>query len=314
MTNKLPQIWEIPLAFLSFCFYKIMKLAIGSLYTIYLAFNQKKASQWRIISQEILDSALSMPVLMTKGPRWNTHAIIGTLGPFKVKKSLAINRKIADSSAGSWIMVIYNFPNYKTIANLNSFNSSKTDEWQKIELENGSYTIALRYYNWSEQIYLPSIQVDGIQIVNQLEVDRSINSFYSRLIQRKNWFYLALHYYIFTILTWRKTLPESFVKREFLPVGAPDTEFLYGKLEQNNCLEIEVNKKLLNDYQIYLTVYDRASLPLFWSQIESEKHRTSAIENNGYYLIRMREKTHKTDNKKALPRQIKITANKTEQI
>ncbi|MGF1488509.1 MAG: DUF6208 family protein [Prochloraceae cyanobacterium] len=314
MTNKLMPVLEIPLAFLSFCFYKIMKLAIGFLYTIYMALNRAKAGQWRVISQELIDSTLSLPVLMTKGPRWNTHAIIGTLGPFKVTKSLAINREIASSSAGSWIMVVYNFPYYKTIANLTSFDSSKNPEWQEIELEPGSYTLGLRYYNWGEKIFLPSIKVDGVQIVDKFEVDRNINDFYQNIIQRKNWFYSALHYYIFTILTWRKILPESFVKKEFLPVGAPDTEFLYGKLERDNYLEIQASKQILENYQIYFTIYDRSSLPLFWQQIKTEKYLTKSLENNGYYLIRMRSKKAKIDEENNLEQQIKITEKTTEKI
>ena len=314
MIDKLQQILEIPLAFLSFCFYKIMKLAIGFLYTIYLRFNQEKASQWRVISQKLIDTTLSMPVLMTKGPRWNTHAIIGTLGPFKVAKYLEINREIADSSAGSWIMVIYDFPNYKTITNLTSFKSFQSETWQKIELESGKYTIGLRYYDRAETIYLPSIKVDGIQIVDEIEVDRNVNDFYKQIIKRKNWFYSALHYYIFTILKWRKILPESFVKKEFLPVGAPDTEFLYGKLEQNNRLEIELPRDILEKYQAYLTVYDRASLPLFWHKIESEKYITESIEQKGYYLIRMRQKKPGIENKHNIEQQITITENQTEPV
>ena len=77
--KQLILVWEIPLALLSLLFYKVMKFIIGNLFTIYLAVNKNKASQWRVLSQETLDSALSLPVLMTKGPRWNTHARINCL-------------------------------------------------------------------------------------------------------------------------------------------------------------------------------------------------------------------------------------------
>ena len=80
--------------------------------------NKKKASQWRVLSQKMIDAPLILPVLMTKGPRWNTHAVIGTLGPFKVAEAIAINVATANKSSGSWIAVVYSFPSYKTITSI----------------------------------------------------------------------------------------------------------------------------------------------------------------------------------------------------
>ena len=79
---------------MSFIFNKITKFIVGNLYTAYLAINKKQASTWRVLSAETLKSPLSLPVLMTKAPRWNNHAIIGTLGPFKVEDSLGVNLDI----------------------------------------------------------------------------------------------------------------------------------------------------------------------------------------------------------------------------
>lgn len=287
--NKFFFIWEIPLALLSFLFYKIMKFAIGNIFTVYLALNKEKASQWRLLSAETLQSPLSLPVLMTKGPRWNTHAIIGTLGPFSVKKSIALDLKSANNSSKSWIAVIYSFPSYKTITSL-KYNENKLEEkWESLSLEPGKYTIGLRYYNWCEEIYLPSIQVDGEKFVDSQFVPHNINNFYHDLIKEKNGFYSSLHYYIFTILKLRKQLPESFVKSEFLPVGAPDTTFFFDYLEKGKTLTVEVKPSILDNYELYFTTYDRSSLPISWCQIKSAKF-TENIKYNGFYLIRVRQK------------------------
>ena len=112
--------WEILLALLSFVFYKVMKFIIGNIYTLYLIINKKPASQWRVLSQKTINAPLVLPVLMTKAPRWNTHAVIGTLGPFAVKESIAFNIETANNSARSWIAVVYNFPGYRTITSLES--------------------------------------------------------------------------------------------------------------------------------------------------------------------------------------------------
>lgn len=290
--NKLSLIWEIPLAILSFLFYKAMKFLIGNLYTIYLAINKKKTSQWRILSAETLKSALSLPVLMTKGPRWNTHAIIGTLGPFSVKESIAIDTESANNSASSWIAVIYNFPSYETIASLESEKINVNNQWEFLNLKSGRYSIGLRYYNCFDKIIFSAIQVDKQDFVSPTPVSSDINNFYYELIKKKNWFYLALHYYIFTILRLRKWLPESFIRNEYLPVGATATEFFYDYLITGQTLQLEIDSLIVKNYDIYLTVYDRSSLPLFWSRVEQEKYTTQPIPNNGFYLIRVRPKPH----------------------
>lgn len=288
--NKLIFLWEIPLAILSFFFYKAMKFFIGNLYTIYLAVNKEKSSQWRVLSAETLKTALSLPVLMTKGPRWNTHAIIGTLGPFAVKESIAIDLESANNSARSWIAVIYSFPGYETIASLESDKINAQDQWVSLSVKPGKYSIGLRYYERFDTINLPAIKVDKEEFVSPCPVAADVNNFYYDLIKKKNWFYSSLHYYIFTILRLRKYLPETFVRNEYLPVGAPDTEFFYGYLIKGRSLQLNFSPDIIENSHIYLTVYDRSSLPLFWERIESEKHLTEPIKSNGYYLIRIRPK------------------------
>jgi hypothetical protein len=288
--NRFVFIWEIPLAILSFFFYKAMKFFIGNLYTLYLTINKEKTSQWRVLSAETLKTALSLPVLMTKGPRWNTHAIIGTLGPFAVKESIAIDLESANNSARSWIAVIYSFPSYETIASLESDKINTQDKWISLSVKPGKYSIGLRYYERYETINLPAIQVDKEEFVSACSVGADVNDFYYDLIKKKNWFYSSLHYYIFTILRLRKSLPETFVRNEYLPVGAPDTEFLYGYLIKGRSLQLNFSSETIENCHIYLTVYDRSSIPLFWERIEAEKHITKPIESNGYYLIRIRPK------------------------
>ena len=292
MTNeKLSLIWEIPLAFLSFLFFKAMKFVIGNLFTVYLSLNKEKASQWRVLSEETLKFSLALPVLMTKGPRWNTHAIIGTLGPLTVKQSIALDLESMGKSAQSWVGAIYSFPEYKTVASLSSRSSDLGVQWQPLTLQPGKYTIGLRYYNWSNQVTLPGVKVDGEEKIAFQFIPSDINNFYCDLIKRKNWFYLWLHYYIYTILRLRKWLPESFVRREYLPVGAPDTKFFYGYLRRGQSLQVEVSSLILCNCDLYLTLYDRSSLPVSWCQLKEEKQIIQAIDNNGFYLIRVRPKS-----------------------
>ncbi|BAQ65820.1 DUF6208 family protein [Geminocystis sp. NIES-3709] len=279
---------DILLAFLSFIFAKINKLFIGNLYTLYLIFNKKKSKQWRVIDNDLVASSLNLGVLMTKAPRWNTHAIIGTLGPFSVNNSLSIDLKSGNNSCESWIAIFYNFPDYQTITTIESNQVNKEEDWHSINLKKGKYTIGLRYYNYFDRLILPAVKIDGETITFEQEIPKDSNRFYETLINRKNFYFLAIHYYIYTIFKYRKYLSESFVKNEFLPVGATDTEFFYDYLDKGESLIIEVDEFTLKTYDIYITVYDRCSLPISFFKLCELKQNTMAIKNKGYYLIRVR--------------------------
>lgn len=279
---------EIPLALLSFIFYKIMKILIGIIFTVYLAVNKEKASQWRFFSQKMISAPLILPVLMTKGPRWNTHAVIGTLGPFKVEQEFALDLDSANNSAASWIAVVYSFPSYKTITSLESNKISAQEKWHSVSLKPGKYTLGIRYYNRAGKLQLPAIKVDGENFVDSQIMPSDVNSFYQDLINSKNWFYSSLHYYIFTILKLRNILPESFIRGEYLPVGAPDTFFAYNYLDKQQQLELNIEPEIVDRCNIYFTLYDRSSLPLSWEQIKVTKYNLAAPQGDSYYLLRIR--------------------------
>ncbi|WP_069789683.1 DUF6208 family protein [Cyanobacterium sp. IPPAS B-1200] len=279
---------EIPLAISSFIFAKVNKFLIGNLYTIYLKVNQKKANQWRVIDNQLVSSPINMGVLMTKAPRWNTHAIIGTLGPFFVEDELSLEVASANASAKSWFAIFYDFPNYNTIDTIASKVDNQGKKWQSIKLKKGKYTIGLRYYNYGDKLTLPAVKIDRKEFTSSKEIPNDSNEFYHSIISKKNWYFLAIHYYIYTVLSLRKYLPESFVKYEFLPVGAIDTKFYYDALDKGEILTIEVNQNTLNKYGIYITIYDRTSLPIQWFQLKDLTEKTKPVTNKGYYLIRVR--------------------------
>lgn len=287
---KIWLLWEIPLALLSFLFNKVMKLVIGILFTVYLAINKKKASQWRVLSQKMINAPLILPVLMTKGPRWNTHAVIGTLGPFRVAEAIAIDLDTANKSSRSWIAVVYSFPGYRTVASVESERIDSDSSWHTIKLPAGKYSLGVRYYNRTEIINYPAIKVEDRLFVEAYNVSQDINSYYDNLIEAKNWFYSSLHYYIFTILKLRQYLPDSFVRREYLPVGAPATYFAYNYLDRHQSLQVEIEPEIVEQFDIYFTLYDRSSLPLTWCIITATEYILTPQATQGYFLLRIRPK------------------------
>ncbi|OKH17075.1 DUF6208 family protein [[Limnothrix rosea] IAM M-220] len=278
---------EVPLAILSFGFYKVSKFTIGKLYTLYLSRNTEQSKTWRIISENLLKKPLSLSVLMTKAPRWNTHAMIGTLGPISVESELIINLDTIRSSTESWVGCIYDFPSYKTVTNFESLTDDPGQSTLKIKLPKGKYTVGLRYYHAKENIIYPVVTTDADIHVPPLKIESDNNDFYKTLASKKNWYFSWLHYYVFTILQLRHLLPESFVKYEFLPVGATDTQFFFGALKPDENLQIDIAEFCRSNYRYYLTFYNRASFPLCSQKLEGNTV-ISALGEEVYYLIRMR--------------------------
>ncbi|NEP76565.1 DUF6208 family protein [Okeania sp. SIO2G5] len=283
-------VWELPLAIASWLFFRVMRFIIGNLYTLFLLINREKSQQWRVFSPEVLNAVLSLPVLMTKGPRWNTHAVIGTAGPIKVEKRLSLNLQTIQSSAGSWTAAVYSYPGYRTVGNLGSLQvKDGSAEWESIDLSSGYYTIGLRYYDRQPTFTMPVVQADGVEVIPAQAVDPVVNQVYETLKERDNWFYRSLHYYVYTILRLRQWLPAGWVRREFLPVGAPETRFEYGAIAHQQSLNISLHPTLIGQYNIYLTRYNRASFPLDWMQLREATY-DQPMQEDGFYLLRIRPK------------------------
>lgn len=288
--NKQPQMnkIEIPLAALSWGFYKTNKLIISQIYGAYLAISSRKNLRWRVLSAKTLKNPLGLPVIMTKGPRWNTHAIVASLAPISVQSSLSVEVPVAEASAESWTVVVYSHPDYETIANLGSLSSESGQDWATVQLKPGKYALVLRYYEWGETVKLPTIKADDREVLAAQPIDANINGFLHELQHNKSLFYRALHYYVFVILKQRDRLPEAWVKREFLPVGDRDNYFGYGYCEKGNVLNFQFDPQLQQHYKIYLTLYNRSSFPTFWTTIATETYQTKPISQDGFYLLRFR--------------------------
>lgn len=284
---SLSLVWEIPLAVLSFCFFKIVKAVIGFFYGIYVSRDRTRATQWKILSADTLKIPIVLPVLMTKGPRWNTHAIIGTVGPFEVQQTLTIDLEAANRSAQSWTVVVYSYPGYATIAQINSIEHGQSQQYD-LNLPSGQYSLGVRYYEWTGAVEFPTVAADGMPIIATQTAPADTNDFYERLSDRHSWFYGALHYYIYTLLKLRQWLPDTLVAREYLPVGNPDTTFLYDAVEVQQALSIQVKPSVLQTHDLYFSLYRRSSLPLFYTKIDQEKLTVPAFPYRGYYLIRIR--------------------------
>jgi hypothetical protein len=65
-----------------------MKFLVGNIYNFHLSHENQENFEWKPLSSDILKTFITLPFWMTWGPRLNTHAIIATVGPFKVNKTI----------------------------------------------------------------------------------------------------------------------------------------------------------------------------------------------------------------------------------
>jgi Family of unknown function (DUF6208) len=283
-------LWEIPLSVFSWVFFKVMKFLLGRLYTFALSRMTYEAHDWKVFNEDTIGRPLVLPIIATKGPRWNTHAVVVTAGPLEVKHSLSFEVSTSFASASSWSIVIYANPGYQTVTSIESFNITEGAQWHDLPLKPGKYSINLRYYGLRNAPLTPAVKADGEQVVRQKPVPPKNNDFYSELYKRDSWFYAALHYYVFHMLRFRRWLPQALVRREYLPVGDPGTIFRYGLIRKGEWLRFSSADELIDNYDLYLTTYNRSSFPISSAVIRDTTHRTAAATADGFYLLRIRRK------------------------
>jgi hypothetical protein len=284
LRTSFASLFMVPLACGSFLFFRIVKRLLSRLRQV--RNRNTESLTWRTMS-EVLGQPLALPYVMVTGPRWNPHALISSVGPFQVNHGLRIRADTAHRSAQMWTLVIYRASDAATVGAINSNSVAQDDVWREHTLPPGRYAGVLRYYEWSADVRLPEIEIDGSRRIPERSVSPHENDYLGRLLNKHGAFYACLHYYVVAMLRLRRYLPESFVRREYLPVGNPETAFLYGYLREGQGVEITSSHGIPEGQRLYLTIYNRSSFPVVWSAVQSLPYRTPPVETDGSYLLRL---------------------------
>jgi Family of unknown function (DUF6208) len=279
-----PSFIRVPLACGSFLFFHAMKQLLSRLHRVRTR-NQESLA-WHTIS-EVLDRPLALPYVMVTAPRWNPHALIARIGPFQVEHSLRMQTDTAHRSARMWTLVISRASDTHTVAAIDSNSASRDDAWHEQILPPGRYSVALRYYELAVAPRLPALEIDGGRRIPERSVSPTENDYLGRLRNKDGVYYACLHYYMLTMLCLRRYLPESWVRREYLPVGNPKTAFLYGHLRRGQSIAITSSNGIPQGHRLYLTLYNRSSFPVLWCEVTSLPYRTPSAEAAGSYLLRL---------------------------
>jgi len=278
---------ETLLCIASFAFYRSSRFFMRRLIVLNARLNQRRAHQWQVLSAESLKLPLALPAIMTAGPRWNPHAMICGAGPFDVKQEMRVDLEALQLSAKSWTLVIYTFPDQRTVAHVGTLQAPFRDRWHSVTLPAGKYGIALRLYHWGSTVTLPEILADGAITIPSRSVPSESNDFYRDLQKKRSTLYLWFHYYIYCLLRGTSSIPGVSTKREFLPMGNPETEFRYGALARGESLRVSLPNDLPATHDVYFTLYTRDSFPSRWYQIQDRTHTTAPVDEDGFYLLRI---------------------------
>ena len=283
----LSSLYWVPLALASFVIYRQVRGALRRLVRWYMSRSSEEATRWRVLDAAGLARPLRLPVVMTTGPRWNTHAIIASVGPLPVRAHISVDRAVADASAQSWTLVVNRFPDLHTVTRLSSRDDRPSTEVHEVLVDDGQYNVILRYYDWTDQVELPPLCVDGEPLVIGLPVSSDTNEFYGSLGDRLRPAYAVLHYYVTVLLRLRPWLPEGLVFRELAPVGNPDTTFCFDAVWKGERLELRADPRLLDTHIVRYTIYGIDSFPTQSGRVTRRVHLTAPSSRNGFVLVRL---------------------------
>jgi hypothetical protein len=293
LNNRLLALWMVPFALLSFVLFRMARFALAKL--MERTFRGATYNPgWRPISARAFQLKWYLPWMTTRGPRWNPHALIANAGPFRVKKKIRIRVADAYASAQDWTGILYAHPHYKTVGVVGPAAEGKHTEWVEIDVEPGMYTFSLRYYRLQPSILAPAIEIDGAPFCDAQALRADTNDFYKTIAANSNAFYRAMQFYIYALLRFEGWVSPAFLRREFLPVGNPNTQFLYGYFQPGQQIHVEISPNIFARSYTYLTVYERGSFPVKWWDFDLPKLTTDVQPRAGFYLVRLCAKPGET--------------------
>jgi len=279
-------------ALTSFCFFRAMRATLTSIKAAHSALRPESSRKWQVLSGELTEKPLALPFVMTGAPRWNPHAFAGGVGPIFAREAISFDLAAARRSAGEWFFVIYGQPGRETVGSLSSLNTGPADPGVFKVPRPGRYVIGARYYHHAVESTFPAIRADGAPCADARTMLNCSNDFMAGLGRRDGFFYRALAYYIHPMLRARRWLPEKFVRREFLPVGNPETSFRYGICRRGSRLFCHADNSLLQTHHVYVCLYSRSSFPVRWGEAgEAGIAAGLPVDSDGYYLVRIHRKT-----------------------
>lgn len=285
--DRIPILWEAPLAVLSYLArravqFHVLAVGCGREYRR----DPRAFCQWRVNSPERLSSPLAVLRVMMVGPRWNTAALCASAGPFRVDGPMRIRIGPMARSSGFWTLLLFRLPGVRRATHWSALTSHPDREWLDIDPEPGDYFLNARLYRSAPRVEFPAVEVGGREIVAPVEASRESNAYLAALARYSSSFYAALNYYALVVARRKGLIPESLARSLLVPVGDPATRFLYGAIGRGEALRLALDPALLETHAVHATIYDRASFPVVWYEVDRAGHVGPTSPVRGFYLVR----------------------------
>ena len=338
-----PTLWlalgivELPLCVLSYLFCRAVTQCFLSSYFLYYQTSHRAGvrmdvptTQWQDRLYERLGGskfdAVQYFVMLLLGPRWNTHTnphslIVRTLVRIS---DIKVENLVEDGF--SWQVVAYgNALGRETLGRCGPKRGT-ADKTVTLRVEtqaphDSDFGLSLRGYlfNGRTSAPLPRVWLDGALLTTESKLIRADQMDFNRILRaRQQLVHLALQFYVFPLLCFRRFFSEAFVRANYLPVPNPDTQWLYGPVFKGYALRFEFTATVLADHLVFCTVYSRGSMPVDRLHDIRDGDEIEPADEDGFWALRCVRKDggptsadvlpdinvslHRRDRKKDVPR------------
>lgn len=290
--DRVKSSFELLIFPLSFALNRVVRSGFRLLYRLRFLLQRKQFEigpfSWQTLNEVLSEKPFFVRYLAVAAPRWNPHALIASGGPVRVDEKLEFSTSGLCQAAAHWYFVIYRAPNSETIHCVSSEDDPQGNVC--LTVDPGIYTVTLRAYLPQAQLCLPDIVVDGGErrIAARTVASREQPELEGILFHRRSPFFGFLHHYMRTMLRRPELFPGRWVEREYLPVGNPETRFVYGAFEAGQSIRVSADERVLGAGLVYLTCYNRSSFPVYGVRVEaSPEVTTPSFSDSGFYLCRI---------------------------
>ena len=268
-------IFEIPLALLSWAAYRLMRRVWGARETGYT----RPQNVWEpLYASRLLHNPAFVMRQMLVSPRWNTAAALGLVNVTHTEPLVRLRVMDAHVLPPHWTLVVYDVDTARTIAAANAHAT-------EITLPGPRHSLRLSIRLYGDADVFPAVCVEdatgGSVDVPAAPADAARCVDWSKLARHP--LHRALHWHVHTALRWQEWLPRAWLRHLLLPVGNPHTRYRYGAVRRGESLHVQLLEPC---DECHITVYSRASHPLFVSRIVGDSCTTPPCEDDGFYVLR----------------------------
>lgn len=304
---------EVPLALISYAAYESVKLCVSPLIRAVEESRHGTDTAWVDKLYKNIVSPGRMPrgavfAAILWGPRWNTHTNVHfvrlAVAPEEEEHTFEVEN--VSTPYFSWQILAYD-QHQTTIGRLAAQRGGPP--WLRLTVRAaGAINLSIRPYAFGDRASapLPRVRLDGVEVGDggaPVEFKRERLDFNFSLRRYESPLYWALQWHVYPLLCARELLPAALVRAVYLPVGNPETQWLYGPVHEGYALRFETSAEVLAEHLVFCTVYDRASFPtLPCGSIEMPSVTLDASLEDGFWAMRVVRKDGATTDPAVLAR------------